>query len=140
MTEAEFPLWRNPFGVPPEIIIDGRRRRNDFHLPTCGLSSASSAQSSNNHCAIASNWVLAALLSSLQWKLIELQCLLACVKYPLHAATVADNLPVEERRMSAAAAAGAGVSWTLAGMYAAFDRKSQVAWIDISWHVTLVEL
>lgn len=38
------------------------------------------------------------------------------------------------------AAAAAGVSWTLAGMYAAFDRKSQVAWIDISWRVTLVEL
>lgn len=96
MTEAEFPLWRNPFGVPPEIIIDGRRRWNDFHLPTCGLSSASSAQSSNNHCAIASNWVLAALLSTLQWKLIELQCLLACVKYPLDAAT--GRAPDERRR------------------------------------------
>lgn len=118
---------------------DGRKRqRNDFHLPTRRLSSASLTQSSNNHCAIASNWVFAALLSSLQWKLIELQCLLAWVKYPLHAATVEDNFLVEERWMSTAATAAAA-SRTLAGMCAAFDRKSQVALIDISCRVALVE-
>lgn len=120
-------------------VGDGRKRRpNDFHLPTCRLWSASSTQPSNNHCAIASNWVLAALLSSLQWKLIELQCLSARVKYPHRAAPVEDNFLVEERWMSTTTAA-AGASRTLAGMCAAFDRKSQVALIDISCRVTLVE-
>lgn len=93
---------------------------------------------SNNHCAIASNWVLAALLSSLQWKLIELQRLLAWVKYPLHATTVEDNFLAAEHWMSTAVTA-AGASRKPGGMCAAIDKKSQVVLIDISYRFTLVE-
>lgn len=124
IAEAAFPLGRNPFGVPPEIIIgramEGGGGGGMISSPGVQIVECVVAQSSNNHCAIASYWLLAALLSSLLCKLIELQCLLAFVKYPLHAAPVDDNLLVEERWMSAATKA----SRTLAAMDVTESHKS----------------